>query len=264
MNIEDYREIGKEIEERLRLKSFPLAVKLLEEKESVPDNAERPLRDLGYHLPLCQAYQKSRREGTTMAMFKEDMWCFEPVVGYGLQDAPEYFLGGHNRYPEDVETLKAGRHYAEEFPRLEVGKYVGIVSAPLKETSFEPDLVMVYCDSEQLSLLLLGREYKKGYNLKCALSSHAACVYAVVPAIQNDRCQVAVPCRGDRYYAMADPDEMIMTIPSGKLEELMTGLRHVAKTDSKLPHGRMVKPEYELSESYEKIAKIMGFRGEPK
>ncbi len=91
MDIESYQEIGKELEERLRLKSFPLAVKLLKEKESAPDNAKRPLRDFDYHLSLCQAFQKSRREGATIAMFKEDMWCFEPVVGYGLQEPPSIF-----------------------------------------------------------------------------------------------------------------------------------------------------------------------------
>jgi hypothetical protein len=47
-----------------------------------------------------------------MAMLKEDHWCFEPVVGYGLGEPPEYFLEGHNRYPRDVETLAAGKTYA--------------------------------------------------------------------------------------------------------------------------------------------------------
>jgi len=25
-------------------------------------------------------------------MFKEDMWCFSPVIGLGLEKAPKYFL----------------------------------------------------------------------------------------------------------------------------------------------------------------------------
>ena len=120
-----YREYGAELEKRLRLKTFPLAVKMLEREGDIPDGAQRPLRDFGYHLSLCQSYQISRREGTAVAMLIEDMWCFEPVVGYGLGEPPDYFLQGHNRFPRDVATLEAGRHYAEEFPRLEVGKYVG-------------------------------------------------------------------------------------------------------------------------------------------
>ena len=188
----NYRKYGNELEDKLRLQSYPLALKLLKTENDIPSGAYRPLRDFGYHLSLCQAYERSRRGGTEIAMLKEDMWCFEPVVGYGLGEPPDYFMQGHNRYPRDVKTLEAGQHYAEQFPRLEVGEYVGVVSAPLKSASFQPDLVVIYCDSEQLNLLLLAREYSDGYNLPCALSSHAACVYAVVPSITSGKCQVAV------------------------------------------------------------------------
>jgi len=134
-----------------------------------------------------------------------------------------------------------------------------VVSAPLKSVSFKPDLVMIYCDSEQINLLLLAREYKEGYNLKCALSSHAACVYAVVPAITTGKCQVAIPCRGDRWVAMAESDELIFSVPLERLEDLITGLRHVEKTGSKLPHGRAIQPESEMSEEYKKIANMMKY-----
>jgi uncharacterized protein (DUF169 family) len=257
--LECYHGYGDELERRLRLKTFPLALKLLENEGDMPDEAERPLRDFGHHLSLCQAFQISRREGATIAMLKEDNWCPEPVIGYGLGDPPEYFLEGHNRFPRDVETLEAGKHYAQEFPCLEVGRYAGVVSAPLRTTSFKPDLVVIYCDSAQLSLLLLGREYKEGYNLKCVLSSHAACVYGVVPAVQSGECQVAIPCRGDHYRAMAGDDEIIFTVPQGKLEELVAGLRYVNSMGSKFPKGYTLHPEYPLLESYEKIARMMGY-----
>jgi uncharacterized protein (DUF169 family) len=192
-------------------------------------------------------------------MVKEDHWCFEPVVGLGLGEPPAYFMEGHNRYPKDVATLEAGKHYADEFPRLKVGQYVGMASAPLKSTNFEPDVVMVYCDASQLCLLLLGREYKDGYNLKCEISGHAACVYGVVPAIKTGECQVAVPCRGDHYRAMAGDEEMIFTVPRGKLEDLMLGLRAIEKTGSRLPVGYSFLPEYPLPESYKKIGQMMGY-----
>jgi len=264
MKLSVFHEYGEELERRVRLRSFPLALKLLEKEEDIPEGAQRPLRDFGYHLSLCQSYQLSRREGMTIAMLAEDMWCFEPVVAYGLREPPEYFLEGHNRFPRDVKTLEAGAHYAHQLPKLEVGRYVGVVSAPLKTANFEPDLVTIYCDGVQLGLLLLAREWKEGYDLKCALSSHAACVYAVVPAIQSGECQVAVPCRGDHYLAMAANDEMIFTVPRGKLEDLMAGLRHVETTGSKLPHGYGMQIEVPIApppeDPYEKIAKMMGYR----
>lgn len=250
---------GEELEERLRLDTFPLGLKLVKNKGEIPNNAKRPVKDMGHHLSLCQAFQIARREGETIAMLKEDHWCFEPVVGYGLGEPPEYFLEGYNRYPHDVKSLEAGRRYAEELPKLETGKFIGVVFAPLSKTEFNIDISLIYCNPEQLSLLLLGREYEDGRNLKVSLSSHAACVYAVVPAIRSGMCQVAIPCRGDHYGAMAESDEMIFSIPENKLENLMEGLRHVEKNGSKLPRGYRINPEYPLEDSYRKIAKMMGY-----
>jgi len=255
-----WNEYGEEIERRARLKTFSLAVKLLKNQDDIPKEAQRPQRDLGHRLMLCQGFQLSRREGLTVAMLREDMWCHEPVIGYGLQEPPNYFFEGHTRYPRDVSTSEAGRHFADEFPMLETGTYKGVVSAPLKLATFEPDVAMIYCDGAQLSLLLLAREWKDGYSLPCNLSSHAACVYAVIPAILNEQCQVAIPCRGDHYSAMAGDEEMVFTTPRGKLEDLIAGLRYVEKMDSRLPRGYNLPKEHPQSDSYEKVAKMMGLR----
>jgi len=253
-----FHEYGEELERRIRLQTFPLAVKFLKQEADIPQGAERPVRDFGYQILLCQGYALSRKEGKTIAMFKEDMWCFEPVVGYGWAEAPQYFLDGHNRFPQDVKDLEAGKNFVTDFPRLEADRYQGVVSAPLTTANFDPDLILIYCDSVQLSLLLLGREYQDGHDLTCHLSSHAACVYSVVPVIQHGECQVAIPCRGDRYGALAGSDEIIFSVPIQKIEDLLEGLRHVEKYGSKLPRNPQMRIEPERSESYIKIYEIMG------
>lgn len=254
-----FSEYGEELERRIRLQTFPLAIKLLEKETDIPEGAERPLRDFGYRMTLCQGYALSRKESKLIAMFKEDMWCFEPIVGYGWVEPPQSFLRGHNRFPQDVKDLKAGENYASDFPRLKVGKYSGVVSVPLTRVNFEPDLVMIYCNSAQLSLLLLGREYKDGHDLKCSLSSHAACVYSVVSVIMNGECQVAIPCRGDRYFAFAGDDEFILTVPTQKLEDLMTGLRQIEKTGfgNRLPKNPRMMREPDLPNSYIEILRML-------
>jgi uncharacterized protein (DUF169 family) len=260
MKLDVFHEYGEEIEKRLRLKTFPLAVKLVAKEADIPEMAKRPLRDFGHHLALCQGFALSRREGELMALLKEDMLCFEPVVGYGMAEPPQYFLDGHNRFPQDVETLEAGSNYAQAFPRLEVGRCVGVMSAPLTTASFEPDVVMLYCDSTQLSLALLGIAYKDGRDIVSTLSSHAACVYSVVPAIRDGKCQVSVPCRGDRYFAMAGDDEMIFTLPKERVEDLLVGLRHCEKYNSRLPKNYYMQAEPWIPDSYRKTAQMLGIQ----
>jgi len=246
-----------ELERRLRLQSFVLAVKLLKNEEEIPEGAQRPLRDLGYHVALCQGYALSRKEGKTVAQFKEDMQCFEPIVGYGWEAPPQYFLDGNNRFPQDVKDLEAGKNYAADFPRIATGRYKGVVSAPLHKVNFVPDMILLYCNSVQLSLALLAREYMDGHDLPCNLSSHAACVYSVVPVVNSGRCQVSVPCRGDRYFAMAGDDEIIFTVPLSRVEDLLAGFRHCEKYNSRLPKNPVMRPSPVFPPSYVKILEML-------
>lgn len=252
-----YHEHADELERRLRLQSFVMAVKMLRDENEIPTGAVRPLKDLGCHMALCQGYALSRKEGKTVAQFKEDMQCFEPIVGYGWEAPPQHFLDGNNRFPQDVKDLEAGKNYAKDFPRIQTGKYKGVVSAPLANVNFVPDMVLLYCNSPQLSLALLAREYMDGHDLKCSISSHAACVYSVVPVINSGQCYVSIPCRGDRYRAMAGDDEIIFTVPRARLEDLLTGFRHVEKYGSKLPRNPVMRYDLPFPPSYMKILDML-------
>ncbi|MEM2210705.1 MAG: DUF169 domain-containing protein [Nitrososphaerales archaeon] len=253
-------ECAERIEKQIRVKTYPLAIKLLKSEDEIPKEAKRPKRDFGYCLSLCQAFSISRREGITIAMMKEDMWCPEPVIGYGLAEPPQYFLDGYNRFPDNVESLEAGARWAREFPRFKVGEYIGIVSTPLMKVEFEPDVVIVYCDSAQLTRLMLAAAYRDGRDFLCRLSPHAACVYSVVIAVQNGDYQITVPCMGDRRRAIAQDDEMIFSIPKKKLNDFIIGLRAAHKLNMNIPFGFTMMPQYKMPESYAKIARLMGMK----
>ena len=227
-------------------------------KESdIPHEARRPFRDTGHHFAACQGFASSRREGLTVAMTKEDMFCPEAVVGLGLERVPDFFFEGWQRYPHSVRTLEAGKVWAHEFPRLEPAHRIGILSAPLKTTTFEPEVIMVYCDSAQLTLFLAAAMYEDGHTLTCQVSSKTACVYAVVPPIQTGNYQVSIPCPGDRRYAAAQHDEVIFSLPISKLEELISSLRRL-EGYNQLPYHSVAQPDIEQNESYVKLGRLMG------
>jgi uncharacterized protein (DUF169 family) len=196
---------------------------MAERKDNMPQEIIRPKKDLGYHLSLCQAFAKSRREGRTIALQKEDMWCFEPVLGFGFAKPPEYFLEGHNRYPGTARTIEAGKIWAQKFPCLDYGKYKGIISARLSKTTYVPDVIVVYCNPAQLTQLLIAVNWIDGNDIMCRMSGHAACVYAVVPVIQNNQFQVTSPCMGDRKRASAQDNEIIFSMPAHKTKDLVAG-----------------------------------------
>jgi len=258
LQLGDINKQALEIETLLRMNTYPIAVKMIKREEDIPDGAKRPLKDCGYNLALCQAISLARRQRESIALLKEDMRCFEPVLGLGMAEAPQYFLEGHNRYPETAKTLETGGAWAKSFPRLAFGEYIGVTVAPLFEASFIPDLFILYINGMQLTQLLIAKNWMDGRDITCTLSGHAACVYAIVPVVKNKQFQVAVPCNGDRKRGLASDEEVIFSGPIALLGELTTGLSYIKETGRGLPYQLIMQPNYELEDSYLKIGRMIG------
>jgi uncharacterized protein (DUF169 family) len=86
MDIKTINEYGKDLESMMRLRTQPIALKWYENLEDIPKEAIIPKRDLGKHMALCQAFSYARMKGMTVAMTKEDHWCWNPLVGFGQVD----------------------------------------------------------------------------------------------------------------------------------------------------------------------------------
>lgn len=254
-----YHQYGEELERGLRLASLPLAIKLLKTEEDIPEEAQRPIRDTDHHLSLCQALQMSRVNGKPVAMKKEDMWCFEPVISLGLAEPPQSFLDGHFG-KGDSESIEANAFWARSAPRFKVGSYVGIASAPLSTANFEPDAVMIYCNPFRCRQLLQLARWKDGRDVTARLCGHAGtCLNTFVPAVQTGEYQVAIPCHADIYEARCGDDQVIFTVPEGKLASFMSGFRHYAQRGAVRPLAHRPRPEYPLPESFMRMGKELGY-----
>jgi uncharacterized protein (DUF169 family) len=229
--IKEYNANGAELGNKLKLRTFPIAVKMLEKEDDIPAGAFRPKRDKGAHLAQCQAFAMSRRDGLTVAMLKEDNWCFAPLIAYGLVEKPD-----------DPAIQKFLR-----FPRFDRGKYIGIVSAPLNTAGFEPDTVVVYCDAAQLRTLLMPFHFSGN---ESAVKYHffpPACSYTVVSVIIENKIMVTLPDIGEDMRTIAGRDEIIISIPKDRLDEAVKGLDFPMHKDSISPMLNMAdfpRPEF--------------------
>ena len=95
MNI--YNEYGKEIEKTLRLATNSLAIKMLKKKDDITIAVKKPKNDFNTCFSTCQGFALSRRHNMTIVMYKEDMWCPIPVIGYGLEKKPQEYLEGRRK-----------------------------------------------------------------------------------------------------------------------------------------------------------------------
>jgi len=229
-NKTNYNAYGEELERLLALRYAPVAFKMLEREEDIPEGAIRPKRDMGCHYAMCQAIALVRRQRKHIAMLNEDHWCMWAIIGLGTAA----FHDGMEGYEPAVcnpffDDPKKGRVFFEtSFPRLETGKFIGFTMAPLDTASFEPDLVMIYAKPAQLRSLLMGAKYKLGTLIHSEFDAIDSCIYATVPTLKTGEYRITVPDPGEYERALTDEDEMIFTIPMQKLADLLEGLRWMA------------------------------------
>ncbi|OFW55789.1 MAG: hypothetical protein A2133_02965 [Actinobacteria bacterium RBG_16_64_13] len=249
---------GADLEKMLVLRTYPLAIKMLGSESEIPEGAIRPKKDRGEHYAICQVFSLARRQGMTVAMFLEDHWCFEPIISYGLVETPADYLDGFTNSFFIANKEEAAKH-ARDTTRLPVGQYSGMVVGPLKRADFAPDLTMIYCNPGQLRHLLLALRYLNGTQVTSTLDPIGSCVHSVVPSLLQGKCQVTVPDPGDFERAGAQEDEMILTVPTNRMKELMDGIYHFEESNRGFRRFALsVRPDYEQPPFYQDYFKRWG------
>ena len=257
--VKDYNDYGKEIEKLLFLETAPVAVKMLEKEADIPKEAIRPKKDRGYHISQCQAFALTRRNRETIAMLKEDNWCWSPLIAFGLVETPEIFLEGNIFYPSLVSTLEASKKVSQHRAFFEPGMYIGILSAPLGTAGFEPDLVLIYSNTAQLRVMLMAVMYIDGEMVTSEFNPLDSCIYSVVPPIQKGEYRITLPDPGDFQRALAAEDEIILSVPNHKVEDLVTGLRHLEEVDHGYRQFHMeMRPDFPRPDFYNMLYEKWG------
>jgi uncharacterized protein (DUF169 family) len=249
---------GADLERMLILRTHPIAIKMLADESETPEGAIRPKRDRGEHYAVCQAFSLARRQGLTLALFLEDHWCFEPIISYGLVEPPQDYLDGFTNSFFIADKQAAAEH-ARTMTRLPVGKYPGMVIGPLTTANFDPDLVMIYCTPAQLRHLLLALRHLHGTQVTSRLDPIGSCVHSVVPSLLTGEAAVSVPDPGDIERAGAADNEMVLTVPASRLEELMAGLNFLGERGMDFRYFSVsMHPNYKQPPFYEEYFRRWG------
>jgi uncharacterized protein (DUF169 family) len=240
-DLSEFNKYGEELEKYLMLRTSPIAVKMLEKETDIPKDAIRPKKDRKYHLAQCQAFALSRREGTTVAMLKEDHWCPTAVMAYGLV-----------KKPESVEK------WSHPYDSFEYGKYVGIVTAPLKRASFLPDVVIAYLKPAQLRGLLLSMKVEDVPSVKGHFFP-PSCGWSVVNPMKTGQYWAVVPDPGEYQRALTEEGDMMFSIPQVKMPVMMAGLKQNEHGPfSYRDHQMFMQPDFALPDFYKDMFKSWG------
>lgn len=156
--IKDYQAVGRKLKERLDLETEIVAVKFVKNVSEFLPGFIRPFKDTGKVMPLCQAFAATRYEKKKIAMSAEDNSCTPVTFAHGWAKVSMYrFIKSQVTNDWNKDTLSVLRRFTSYLtlgPSVALSmwplnnlfqRHRGFMSAPLSETPFIPDTVVIFC-----------------------------------------------------------------------------------------------------------------------
>ena len=242
------KKLDASISKYIRPLTFPVAVKFVKEGEAIPEKAKVPTKALGYPIAICQAMTIARKYGWTLAMYKEDQACplSHEILGYA--EEPDFIKGGSVIKPLYVDNDEAAVKTQASTPKMPTADTQCIVLAPLHLATFDPDVVVCYGNSAQITRFVQGALYKVGGYIESRFAGRGACGGEITVPYSQDKCNVIVPGGGERVFALTGDDELAFAMPASWIDRVMEGLEATHKGGvARIPTpaaGVMMKPAF--------------------
>lgn len=225
--------IVRRMEQLMRLKSFPVAFKMLEDRsrlDSIPF-----MRRPKHPMTLCQMITLVRNfDWTVGAELKDFMNPTCPSI-IGLCDIPEYNRDGTFRSIVWVKTKEDARRYEESIPRLPLGRYQAVAMAPLVYDPFEPDIVLIYANPAQMMLLINALQFEDYQVMDFHCVGESSCSDAIARCYLTQKPSLSIPCYGERRYGHAQDEDLVMALPSSMMEKALAGLEVMYRRGIRYP-----------------------------
>jgi uncharacterized protein (DUF169 family) len=227
-NVQEYNAAGKAFEEQLRLRSAPIALKLIN-KDEIPEGCARP-SDKGAQHAMCQSFGAVRRNGHSLALFREDHWCLWPLICFGNEklDAEDIEHLGSAQFIKNPQKSLA--FFKACFPKIKPELIKdGMAIAPLSSCTFIPDMAVIYCIPGQLRQLLMSAKFNDAILPQSALHTVASCAASTLPVLNGemDYC-TSIPDPGEFERGLVWDDEMIFSIKGSKIPALAQAVKDIS------------------------------------
>jgi dephospho-CoA kinase len=221
------------MEQLLRLKSFPVAFKMLAKKEELKQIPF--LRRSQHKSTLCQLITLVRNFDWTVGADLDDFLFDACPSILGLCDIPEICKDGTFRSIVWVKTKKDGQKYEAAIPRLPMGKYQAVVMAPLVYNPFEPDIVLLYANPAQMILLINALQFEDYEVMQFFCVGESSCSDAIARCYASNKPSLTIPCYGERRYGHAQDEDLVMAIPTIMMTKALAGLETLYRRGVRYP-----------------------------
>jgi len=226
--IKEYQDVGRILKEKLGLETEIVAIKYVKNLSEFPEGFIRPLRDLGKPMTLCMAFAASRYEKKKMAMSAHDNSCTPVTFAHGWAKVPLYpFIKSQVKNDWNKNTMSVLRRLLSynalglnvqkamwPFNKLFL-RHRGLMTAPLSETPFIPDTVVIYCMPGQMVFIADAFCYESKYIPRSVHTGYGeSCFEAGLFPLVLKRPVVVNLGSGDRGFSRVKQYEIAIGMPA--------------------------------------------------
>ncbi|MGD9064230.1 MAG: dephospho-CoA kinase [Desulfobacterales bacterium] len=229
----DWEKPVRRLERLMRLKSFPVAFKLFEDKKflsTVPF-----IRRMNNKSTLCQLINLVRNFDWTVGADLDDFMSVMCASIIGLTDIPGYMKDGTFRSIVWTKSRADGKKFENAIPRLPAGKYEAVAMAPLVYNPFDPDIVLIYANPAQIMLLINSLQFENYEVMQFYCVGETSCSDAIARCYLNRKPALSIPCYGERRYGHAQDDELVMAIPVEMMDKALNGMEALYRRGIRYP-----------------------------
>ncbi|MHA1267127.1 MAG: DUF169 domain-containing protein [Candidatus Helarchaeota archaeon] len=246
-----WTELTKKLEQYLRLKTFPVAFKLLENEEELYQN--KWCRIAEEKATLCQLITRVRCFDWTVGAKIESFAT--PICPYmlGLIDQPQMAKDGTYRALKWFKSIDDSKKFEAQFPHIPFGKFKALIMAPLVYNPFDPDIILIYGNPAQMILMINALQYKDYERLQFFCVGESSCTDYIAQCYLTRKPSLSIPCYGERRFGHAQDDELVMAIPAELFDKLIRGLKFLYGRGIRYPipfYGVEIDPTPGLFDAY--------------
>jgi len=241
------------MEHYLRLKTFPVGLKMLEKREELDSN--RWLRRSPEPLTLCQMISIARTFDWTVGGTAEDLVPPSCPSVLGLAEVPDWVADGAMRSVVWLEKKEDAAACERVIQRIPFGKYEAFMLAPMAYDPFVPDIVLLYGNAAQMALLVNAIQFDKYERMVFFSVGETSCSDVIGRCFVDRVPSLSVPCYGERRFGHAQDDELAIGLPVEECARILKNLETLYKRGIRYPishFGAQASP-------FKALAAVYGF-----
>lgn len=232
--MQKWPELSREMEQLLRLRTFPLAFKRCKQASEL--KAIPKLQRLKHRPTFCQMLTLARTAGWTMGVTREEIYNCPFPQRTGLLPITEE--GWKVRVGTWLSTPEDGERCRDAFYTVP-GSCEALALGPLASVSFEPEVIVIYGTPAQIALLKQGLDRVHYERLDFTFMGESSCLDAIPRCYVTGKPSIALPCYGERWLGGAEEDELDIALPPPMLETAIKGIKELAAIGFTYPMHRL-------------------------